>query len=177
MKKVRSQRALRSSSATVVNEYQKLVTASVESKRIMVAIDTAAVAVATGAGTTTPSAPPTTAPTAAPPPAAPIVQQPIQSLYHLTPNTASGPPETSFTPLFTTLDLKYHEWNGYRRGRGLYGELSNSIHGYNKQYEVNETNWARSDYLILQWLKPNMEENSPVEWMDERVKKNLPFTP
>jgi hypothetical protein len=108
-----------------------------------------------------PAAAPATAPAAAPaaaPPAAPL-------------------PETILTAIFNTLGLKYDKWNCYQRGLGLYSELSSSIHKYNKQFEVDETNWGRSDFLILKWLQPDVDKNEAVDWKDARVKRNMPFTP
>ncbi len=86
-------------------------------------------------------------------PGAPAALAPIGILYPpaapaVVP-AAAPVPETILTALFNTLSLRYHKWNCYQRGLGLYGELSSSIHKYNKQFEVDETNWGRSDFLIL----------------------------
>ena len=64
-----------------------------------------------------------------------------------------------------------------QEGAGLYSELSSSIHQYNKQFEVNETNWNRSDFLTLQWLQPDVNSNGEVDWTQARVQRDLPFTP
>lgn len=82
--------------------------------------------------------------------------------------------ETMFTLLFEVLKLKYDTWNAYDRGAGLYAELSGSIHKYNKQFEVEETNWARTDFLILDWLKPATDGDGKVDWTEAKSTRNLP---
>ena len=37
----------------------------------------------------------------------------------------------------------------------MYNELSKTIHGYGDSYAINKSNWAESDGLILEWLKPS----------------------
>ena len=86
-------------------------------------------------------------------------------------------PETTFTHIFTILNLQYGTWNSYEHGLGLYSELSSSIHKYNKQYEVDETNWGRSDFLILKWLKPTVDDHGLVEWKSGRVERSIPYSP
>lgn len=81
------------------------------------------------------------------------------------------PPETILAPLFTTLGLKYDKWISYQRGRGLYSELRSSIHGCNELLEIDETNWNRSDLLILQWLKPDVEKEGGINWNNARMKR------
>ena len=90
---------------------------------------------------------------------------------------ANSLPETTFTHLFTRLNLQYGTWNSYERGLGLYSELSSSIHKYNKQYEVDETNWGRSDFFILKWLKPTVDDHGHVDWNSARAERGLPYTP
>ena len=110
--------------------------------------------------------------------AATPVHLPSNILYNTGSAPRGDPPRTILTPLFTnTMGLQYDKWNCYQRGLGLYSELSSSIHKYNKQFEVDETNWDRSDFLILEWLKPDVEEDGRVDWQDARVKRSLPFTP
>ncbi|MCJ1467358.1 hypothetical protein MMC07_005982 [Pseudocyphellaria aurata] len=92
------------------------------------------------------------------------------------PEVAREDKDTQHTALFEKLNLKYYEWNSYMRGVGLYSELSSSIHQYDT-FEVHETDWARSDLLILQWLRPDVNANGEVDWTRERVQRGLPFTP
>ncbi|KAK3172073.1 hypothetical protein OEA41_004158 [Lepraria neglecta] len=147
----RSRRHLIGNAGRIVVEYQKIETAF--------AASTAMTATAHAA----------TAPAVGP---APV---PITTLYPAPARTTG--PQTTFTHLFTALTLKYDKWNCYERGLGLFSELSSSIHKYNKQYEVDETNWGRSDFLVLQWLRPALDTNGEVDWKDARVKRNLPYTP
>ena len=103
----------------------------------------------------------------------PAALAPIEILY---PPPAATLPKTILTALFHNLGLKYDKWNCYQRGLGLYSELSSSIHKYNKQFEVEETNWGRSDFLILKWLRLDVDEDGAVGWKDARVERNMPFT-
>lgn len=83
---------------------------------------------------------------------------------------------TNFTDLFININLIYWTWQEYSRGSGLYNELSNTIHAYGKQYEVVETNWAKSDFLALNYLTPtvaSIKENE-VDWNVARTDRELP---
>ena len=115
------------------------------------------------------------------PPPAPLL--PVMTLYHppspaaaAAPN-ANLPPETTFTHLCTTLGLRYGKWNCYEHGLGLYSELSSGIHNYDRQYEVDESNWGRSDFLILKWLQPTVDGQGRVGWNGIRAERNLPYKP
>lgn len=84
-------------------------------------------------------------------------------------------PTSAYTTLLQTLGFKYENWQAYQRGLGLYGELSNTIHTYGKQYEVDESNWARSDWLILSWLTPTaFTATGEADWSLARKDRNLP---
>jgi hypothetical protein len=157
-----SRRALTQNGAAIITEYQKVGNAMAASSALVAA----AAATAPPPGGVVPPAPPA-----------------VTTLYHpALPAAAAAPnpnlpPETTFTHLFTMLGLKYSKWNCYEHGLGLFGELSSSIHKYDKQYEVDETNWGRSDFLILKWLQPTVDKHGQVDWDQIRAERNLPYSP
>ena len=83
---------------------------------------------------------------------------------------------TNFTDLLDSLKLEYWTWQGYQRGLGLYNELSNTIHTYGKRFEVDETNWGKSDWLVLKYLTPNAKSivDGEVDWDIARTDRKLP---
>ncbi|OAL56474.1 hypothetical protein IQ07DRAFT_674672 [Pyrenochaeta sp. DS3sAY3a] len=81
---------------------------------------------------------------------------------------------TTLTVLFQTLNLQYSEWQTYVRGSGMFSELSESIHGYNKLFEVDETNWAKSDWLILNYLTPREDASGNIDIANQWNLRGLP---
>ncbi|CAF9942048.1 MAG: hypothetical protein HETSPECPRED_004720 [Heterodermia speciosa] len=48
----------------------------------------------------------------------------------------------------------YDKWSSFSYGHTLYGELSSNIHTYQKSYDIDETNFTKSQRTILEWLAP-----------------------
>ena len=78
---------------------------------------------------------------------------------------------------------EYENWPGYKRGLQLYGELSGTIHQYNdtsrQLYNIKDSNWSKSDRVILAALQPSNfvtlpDGSSDVDWDKERQKHGLP---
>lgn len=78
---------------------------------------------------------------------------------------------------------EYENWPGYKRGLQLYGELSGTIHQYNdtsrQLYNIKDSNWSKSDRVILTALQPSHfvtlpDGSSDVDWDKERQKHGLP---
>ncbi|KAH7361334.1 hypothetical protein BKA66DRAFT_573494 [Pyrenochaeta sp. MPI-SDFR-AT-0127] len=71
--------------------------------------------------------------------------------------------------------IPYREWPGYARGRDLFSELSETIHGYGKKYEFQATNWSKSEQHILAWLKPTKfrPDERDVAWAEDRAEKKI----
>ena len=78
---------------------------------------------------------------------------------------------------------EYENWPGYKRGLQLYGELSGTIHQYNNTsrqlYDIKDSNWSKSDRVILAALQPSHfvtlpDGSSDVDWDQERRKHGLP---
>ena len=59
-----------------------------------------------------------------------------------------------------TFTPPYGEWQSFSHGHTLYGELSNNIHTYEKSYDINETNFTKSQRTILEWSTPRDLEKS-----------------
>lgn len=166
------EKALTRNRAAIIAEYQKLKNAKIASAAVPTAVATTTAAQVRG-GVVPPAPPAITTLYHSPlPPAAAATAAAAPAA-----GKANSLPETTFTHLFTTLNLPYGTWNCYERGLGLYSELSSSIHKYNKQYEVDETNWGRSDFLTLKWLKPTVDAHGRVNWNSIRAERNLPYTP
>lgn len=56
----------------------------------------------------------------------------------------------------------------------MYNELSSTIHRYGKSYKVDENVWAKSDRLIFEWLKPDIDAVGEVNWDREWSQRGLP---
>lgn len=170
-------KSLKQNGAAIITEYQK-----VDSARVTSATIAAAAAAPAPGGVVSPAPSAVTTLYHPPlPPAATAAATPAPAAPTSAPAPAAGRakllPETTFTHLFTSLNLPYGTWNCYERGLGLYSELSSSIHKYDKQYEVDETNWGRSDFLILKWLQPTVNDHGEIDWNSIRAERNLPFAP
>ena len=80
-------------------------------------------------------------------------------------------------------DTNFEEWPCYKRGLQLYGELSSNIHKYDDMkfspYDIDDSNWSRSERIMLKALKPKHWEKSPdgeildVNWTKERAVRGL----
>ena len=80
--------------------------------------------------------------------------------------------------------LNYDKWPSFSHGHTLYGELSNNIHTYEKSYDIDETNFTKSQRTILEWLAPRDLEKSledgrmkweTVGWQNQWTKRGLPI--
>lgn len=73
----------------------------------------------------------------------------------------------------------YDKWPSFSHGHTLYGELSNNIHTYQKSYDIDETNFTKSQRTILEWLDPRDLDKSledgreTVDWQDQWTKRIL----
>lgn len=88
-------------------------------------------------------------------------------------NTVTQLPTTP-NPLVDYYKLPYDEWSIYLRGLSMYNELSKTIHGYGREYKVNESNWAESDRVIFDWLSPSVVDGE-VDWGQEWTNRGLPI--
>ena len=111
-----------------------------------------------------------------------ITNNTITTVTQIAPGLATAPGavtkpkfRTNFTDLLDSLGLEYWTWQGYQRGLGLYNELSTTIHTYGKRFEVDETNWAKSDSLVLKYLTPQAGSivDGEVKWDIARTDRNL----
>ncbi len=83
----------------------------------------------------------------------------------------------------TVPDTDFEEWLCYKRGLSLYGELSSNIHNYDDMkfspYDIDDSNWSRSERIMLKALAPEHWKNSPdgaisdVDWTAERKGRGL----
>ena len=79
------------------------------------------------------------------------------------------------TSLVQTHNPPYQDWPCFTRGKSMYSELSENIHGYGKSYDVPMANWLKSDKIILDWLKPKVDaQTKEVNWDNEWISRGLP---
>ncbi len=92
------------------------------------------------------------------------------------PKRAPVPSVTWTTGNFIRVEVykpDYETWPSFLQGYNLYSELSSNIHTYRKSYDIQETNFTKSQRVILNWLNPTDAidpKTKEVSW--EKVWKN-----
>ena len=89
--------------------------------------------------------------------------------------TILGTTSPANTSLVQTHNPPFQDWPCFTRGKAMYSELSANIHGYGKSYDVPMANWLKSDKIILDWLKPQVDVHTKeVDWANEWGSRGLP---
>lgn len=89
--------------------------------------------------------------------------------------TILGTTPPANTSLVQTHNPPFQDWTCFTRGKGMYSELSANIHGYGKSCDVPTANWLKSDKIILDWLKPVVDDQTKeISWDNEWRSRGLP---
>ena len=97
----------------------------------------------------------------------------------------ANPPPNGRTGKYVRVEFyppPYDKWPSFSHGHTLYGELSSNIHTYQKSYDIDETNFTKSQRTILEWLAPrdlakSLEDGrvmwETVDWEEQWAKRIL----